>query len=145
MNIYETISFLQTQLKAGNTSIDDLLYKVNVEIDSYQDLSRSCPFVLIEADRTEFENSAGYGQPVKQIHYLSLTCVCEAQNENFISYKSAVNQLVKNTINKLITITDDDIQHIKPTELAHSEMMIGSLKTSAVVITLEVKTYWQDL
>lgn len=145
MTIYETLDLIKTGLTTGNTVSTDLLYKVNVETDPYSDLSKQVPFVLIEADKTEFTNGDGYGDVVNQDHLFSLTCVVEAQNRGFDTYKQDVNQLVKKTINKLMTITHDDIQKIIPTDMSHSELLIGALKTSAIIITVRVRTYWEDL
>ena len=145
MNIYETIDLLKVELTEGNNVSTDLLYKVKIETNPYSDLSKKVPFVLIEADRTEFTNAEGYGHVVNQDHLLDLTCVVEAQNREFTKYKPDVNQLVKKTINKLMTIEHDDIQKIIPMELSHSELTIGALKTSAIIITVKVRTYWEDL
>jgi len=144
MNVYETMDFLKTGLETGIKVSTDLLYGVNILLDPYDpNLTKEVPFVLIEADNTTFTN-AMLGQPTEQEHSLSFTCVVTAQNEKFISFKSDVNNLVKNTINKLITIKDDRIHRAMPTGLTHSEIILGSLKTSAVIISVKVKTYWED-
>ena len=144
MNIYESIELLKTKLTEGNKSPDDLLYKVNVLIDPESDFTNLFPLVLIEAERTDFINAAP-GQVVNQDHVLSITCIESAHTEDFPAYKSKVNQIARNTINKLMTIQDDNIQKIIPAELSHSEIMISSLKTSAVVIEVKIRTYWEDL
>ena len=144
MNIYETSEIIKAGLMNGTENESDLLYGVNVEVDPYRNLSARVPFVLIESDRTEFVN-AEQGFVVTQDHYFSLSCVVQAQSKEFIDYKNNVNALVKNVIDKMLDITDENIQKIVPVELGHAEMMIGSLKTSAVVITVMVRTYWEDL
>ena len=144
MNIYETTELIRTKLMDGNENESDLLFGINIEEDPYKNLSARVPFILIESDRTEFVN-AEQGFIVTQDHYLALTCVVQAQSKEFTDYKGNVNQLVKNTIDKLSDITHENIQKIIPNELSHSELMIGSLKTSAVIITVIVKTYWEDI
>lgn len=145
MTIEETIELLETELKKNTDSKNDLLYGVTIRADPYEQIeSENLPLVLIEADRTEFEN-AEQGYVVKQQHYLTATCIVLAHDEKHSSYKSAVNNLMKNTIKKMMTIVHDDIHKWKPEDLSHSEFMIGSFKVSAIVIGIQVTTYWEDL
>jgi hypothetical protein len=143
MDIYQAIELIKTKLEEGNTNSGDLLYKVNILTDPYSDLIRSVPLVLMEADKTEFLNSA-QGFVVSQEHFITLSCIVSAQNSDFNLYKMAVNTLAKDTINKMMSIKDYKIQRIIPAELAHSEIMIGSLKTTAVIISAKIQTYWED-
>jgi hypothetical protein len=143
MDIYQTIELIKTKLEEGNTNSGDLLYGVNILDDPYADLTRSVPLILLEGDKTEFLNSA-QGFVVSQEHFITLSCIVSAQNSTFSNYKIAINNLARNAINKMITISDYKIQKIIPSELAHSEIMLGSLKTTAVIISIKVQTYWED-
>jgi len=143
MNIYETIELLKTKLTDGSTDTEDLLYGINILTDSYSDLTKNLPAVLIEAEKTEFDNSAR-GYVIEQEHFLSLSCIVSAQNTSFDKFKSEVNQLAKNTIEKLNSVTDYKILNITPVEQAHCEIMIGSLKATAVIISAKIRTYWKE-
>jgi hypothetical protein len=99
--------------------------------------------ILLEAENTEFINSA-QGFIVSQNHLISISCIESAQNKSFDIYKQTVNNLAVNTIKKLNSISDYKIQKIIPIEQVHSEIMIGSLKSTAVIISVKVQTYWED-
>ena len=143
MDIYQTLDLIKTKLEEGNTNSGDLLYGVNILDDPYADFTRSIPLILLEGEKTEFLNSA-QGIVVSQEHLITLSCIVSAQNFAFSNFKSAVNNLARNAINKMNSITDYKIQKIIPAELAHSEIMLGSLKTTAVIISVKVQTYWED-
>jgi hypothetical protein len=143
MDIYNTIQLIKTKLEEGGTNSDDLLYRISILTDSYSNLPKSVPFVLIEADKTEFVNSA-QGSVISQEHYITLTCVVSAQNSSFDEYKSNVNNLAKKVIDKINTVTDYKIRKIIPIEQMHCEIMLGALKSTAVIITVKVQTYWKD-
>jgi hypothetical protein len=143
MDIYHTIELVKTKLEEGNKDSNDLLYGVNVLTDQYADLVKSVPLVLLEAEKTEFINSA-QGVVISQEHFITLSCIVSAQNTTFDRYKSSVNKLAKGVIEKLNLIADYKIQKIIPLEQAHSEIMLGSLKSTAVIISVKVQTYWKD-
>lgn len=142
MTIIEVKKLLEEHLKTGNGNSDDLLYKVNIEADPYADLSRRVPFVLIEADNSTAETSAT-GFPVRQTHKLSVTCVDSTHNKKYYEYKERAVQLAVNTVNKIMQLTDDRIR-VFTRELAYDEIMLGSLKATAVIIEVEVETYWDN-
>lgn len=145
MTIDETAELLFTELSKNTKTSSDLLYRVKVSTDPYENIdSETLPLVLIESDTTDFEN-AEQGYPVRQEHKITLTCIVSAQDISRKTYKAAVNNLVKNTIDKMMKIVHDDIQVIKPMGLSHSELLIGSLKVSAVIVDVRIKTYWEDL
>lgn len=143
MDIYQTIELIKTKLEEDNTNSGDPLYGVSVLTDPYADLTKSVPLILMEAEKTEFINSA-QGFVISQEHLITLSCIVSAQNSAFDKYKAGVNNLARNTIEKLNSITDYKIQKIIPVEQAHSEIMLGSLKSTAVIISVKVQTYWED-
>ena len=143
MDIYQTIDLIKTKLEEGNKDSGDLLYGINVLTNPYADLAKSVPLILLEAENTEFINSA-QGIIVNQQHLITISCIVSAQNTAFDYSKSNVNILARNTIKKLNSITDYKIQKIISVEQAHSEIMISSLKSTAVIISIKAQTYWED-
>jgi len=144
MDIYNTIDLIKTKLEEGNTGSGDLLFGVKVITDPYAELTKSVPLILLEAEKTEFQNSS-QGFVVNQEHLITLSCIVSAQNLLFDRYKSAVNILARNAIEKLHLINDYKIQKIIPVEQMHSEIMMGSLKSTIVIISIKVQTYWEDM
>jgi len=143
MNIFETIALLKTKLETGITNSSDLMYGYKVSYDPYEKLEDKIPVVLLEADRTELLLSK-YGDPYSQDHYISATAFVRAQTSAISVYKPEINLFVKNMINKLMTIDDVKIGKLMPTEFAHMETFIGSLKVSGITVTLKVNTMWED-
>jgi len=143
MDIYQAIELIKTKLEEGNTNSGSLLYGVSIITDPYDDLTKSVPLILMEAEKTDFINSA-QGFVVSQEHLITFSCIVSAQNKTFSTYKSGVNNLAKNAIAKLNSIADYRIQKIIPVEQAHSEIMLGSLKATAVIISVKVQAYWED-
>lgn len=144
MTIEETAELIKVKLNENTKSSSDLLYDVKISTDPYEPITdEDLPLVLIEADKTEFEN-AEQGHVVRQNHLLTLTCIVIAQNVEHSDYKKEVNRLTKNTITKLMTIVDNNIHKIIPQDLSHSELTIGSLKVSGIIVGVKVTTYWED-
>lgn len=144
MTVEQTAEVLKNGLLNGNTTKGDLLYKVTIRTDPYEAIeSGDLPLVMIEPDRTEFEN-AEQGNVVKQNHYLTVTCIVLAQDEKHKDYKKAVNDLMKNTITKMLNIEHNNIHKWIPEDLSHSEFTISSMKASGIVVGIKVPTYWED-
>ncbi|MDR3626509.1 MAG: hypothetical protein P4L45_06735 [Ignavibacteriaceae bacterium] len=143
MDIYQTIELIQTKLEEDSTNSGGILYGINIITDPHSDLTKYVPFVLLEAEKTGFVNSA-QGFVIGQEHYITLTCIVSAQNSSFDKYKSEVNSLAENVIDKINTITDYKIQKIIPVEQTHCEIMLGALKSTAIIISVKVQTYWKD-
>jgi len=144
MTIEETAELIKVKLNENTKNSSDLLYDVKISTDPYEPITdEDLPLVLIETDKTEFEN-AEQGHVVRQNHLLTATCLVLAQDIEHQEYKKEVNQLVKKTITKLMTIVDNNIHKIIPQDLSHSELTIGSLKVSGIIIGIKVSTYWED-
>lgn len=143
MNLYETVGLIRNKLEEGKDNLNDLLFGYNIVVDPYLDLSKLVPLILIEGDRTEYITSE-YGDPAALEQNLSLTIFESAQKESYENYKSKIYGTEKKLIKKLMTIDDIMVRRIVPGESTQSEIMLGSLKATGIVLGIKIRTNWED-
>jgi hypothetical protein len=139
MNAYEIIESVKSHLADTVKVKGNQLYGVCIETDPYRQLENNLPFILIEESNSVLTtNQQGY--VYEYLHSIELTCAVKADKEE---YKKKVANLAENTVKELYKISDFRFKII-PKEMIPGEVIIGSLKCSAVKIIIEVKTYFID-
>jgi hypothetical protein len=138
MNVYEIIKLIKTHLAAAAKERSASLYGAYIETDPYRQLENSLPFILIEDNNSALAaNQQGY--VYEYLHSIDLTCVVKADKEERDEYKRKAVNLAECTVKELQKISDFRFKII-PKEMVPGEVIIGSLKCSAIKITIEVRT-----
>lgn len=141
MNIIEVIELFETHLKA-----DENLEGINIEVDPDKAMTKpNLPMVLLEAEKS-ITDTAAKGFIQYQVHEISMSIIESVPNKDadYKTYKTAVNALAKKvieSIHSMIRIGNDQIR-ITIGDFTHNEMILGSQKSTGIVITLKVKTTW---
>lgn len=142
MNVYEIIELIKSHLTCAVKEKGSPLHSVYIGTDPYEQLENNLPFILIEDNNSVLiANQQGY--VYEYLHSMELTCVVKADKEERGEYKKKAVILAESTVKELQKISDFRFKII-PTEMVPGEVIIGSLKCSAVKIIIEVKTYFID-
>lgn len=142
MNIIEIIELIRDHFVSAAKEKQSMLFSVNIETDPYKQLENRLPFILIEDEGSKLTaNQQGY--VYEYLHTIDLTCVVKADKEERGGYKMKAALLAVCAVKELSRISDFRINVI-PKEMVPGELIIGSLKCSAVKITIEVKSLFID-
>lgn len=104
--------------------------------------------IVVEHVDTEFENSA-HGVPIDQIHSIDITILRAVKlNDNFSGFRNNIAGVARDVIRKIkdpvsgtLNMPDVDIEFNKSTP---GEVMVGSVKCSAIILSAKVKTYFEN-
>jgi len=142
MNIFEMIEIIKDYLNLKCKDRNNPLYGIKIEIDPFKQLETSVPFILIEENSSKLiTNPQGY--VYEYLHAIDLTCVISCNNKNREKYFMEVTGIAENTL-KVMGELSDSRYRIIPKEAIPGEVIIGSMKCSAVRISIEVKTLFNE-
>lgn len=140
MNPIEAVVFYKTKLNLLKKSSEYSLSKVNIEIDSFAKLHDKVPFILIEISKSKLK-TASKGEAIGYIHDIDFYCVVSAHEKDFETYKTEAMTLAQNFIDAFDSIKDSRLRVImREDELDITEIMIGSLKCSGVIVSKQIET-----
>ena len=142
MNGFEAGKMIKECLSAAASVKGNSLYGIAVENDPYMELEKRLPFILVEECGSAIITNP-QGCPVEYLHTIELTCAVKGEGikrdeyrmKSFSTAESAVNELQKLSVYGC---------GIFPREMTPGEVIIGSLKCSAVKLTVEIKTLFND-
>lgn len=104
--------------------------------------------IVIEHIDTDFENAA-HGVPIDQLHFIDITILRATKPiDAFSGYRSSVAGVSRDIIRKIkdpandtLNMPDIDIEFTKSTP---GEVMVGSVKCTAIILSCKVKTYFEN-
>lgn len=126
MNEVDAVIFLKdTLIEQGITATID------------RDTDPKTPFVWIDLDRAEPDEHDATGIPMSQTTFISVTCVVAAQNKKAEVYKREAGTFAREVMDKLHA---QGMLGIVENKKGFDDILIGSLKCSAVTVECEIQT-----
>ena len=142
MDSYQVINTLRAFLDTEMSGDERKYEGIGIVLDPYADIPT--PGILLEAETTDPELSAK-GLISKQTHGISITVFTAVKKNDTASvYKPAVIALHRKLIESIHAMIKADHEHLKFKigKWIHGEVMLGSIKASAITTPLEVTTLW---
>lgn len=135
MNGIELIELIKQQLK-----INSELYRINIISDPYEKIEELVPCILIDYGKSRLK-TASKGEIIGYYHSLDFYCIVSAQNKKHEIYKKEAIELAEKFIRAFNLINSSEIRVVqKGDSFEPQELMIGSLKCSAILINKEIET-----
>lgn len=138
----DTVEFLEEVFTSSVEDSTNKLYGNNISTDPYEPLEKKVPFLLIEPDDTDYDNT-DQGHVTESQHKLQIFCVVSTNKKERKQYKREANELAHNTVIEINKIADHRFKFY-PKKIEYQEIMIGSLKCSGALINLTVETLFNE-
>lgn len=143
--VAELIRYLSTFEDYTSRVTDDLYGK---SIPDLLKESTQKEVIVVEHIDTDFENSV-HGVPIDQVHFVDITILRATKStDGFSGFRNSVADVSRDIIRKIkdpangtLNMPDVDIEFTKSTP---GEVMVGSVKCTAIILSVKVKTYFEN-